>query len=494
MLQHNTADRAPARARWLALAVLAALAVLLIYLLGKSEDDHATSTAGTSSPASSPAAGGEAARRGIASSAGGAVSPTAPVIDSITVEKPEVCEGEENLITVKAHDPGGNDGALRSLVHGAAGWSVPLRTRDNTEDPDAPPRSVTVINDQGESTTVAIPHYKINNCPPAVQLRLRPFLLANSSGEYRLEARLLAKVAPGRPKPDKFVMDDFKPTRYEWDFGDGETATTTQAYVTHDYQYRDQHSHFSYYLLAVKATDDRGRTLVARDSLEIMNPAYEELAYKGIVKIMTQQAPRFPVLDNGKVTQVVRVWHFDKEPIVVDRILAYYYGREGKEMGSAPVPAAALLGTDGIPAHSGLRIQVVLDTVKNPEIGFITYDIQGTTKDGKHAMGTFSIMRPPDAPTREKNIPVTDGMLAAKILKAKELLGKELVTDEDLWELERQGKFVGLQPVQVAPQPSGPPSWLPRPPRSDHEPWSSSDDPGPYEPQDPAYVPEQKGR
>lgn len=163
-------------------------------------------------------------------------------------------------------------------------------------------------------------------------------------------------------------------------------------------------------------------------------------------------------------------------------------------MGSAPVSAAALLGTHMIPTRAGMAIQVVLDTVKTPDVGFITYDIQGVTRDGRRAMGTFSIMRPPDPPTREKNIPVTDGLLAAKILKAKEVLGKETVTDEDLWEFERQGVFAGLAPVPVAKQPDGPPSWLPRPPRSDNEPWSPTDDPGPYEPEDPSYVPEPKSR
>jgi hypothetical protein len=321
---------------------------------------------------------------------------------------------------------------------------------------------------------------------------LKAFLLANSSGEYRLESRIVTRVSPGRPKPDRFAMDDFKPVRYEWDFGDGQTATSTQAYVTHDYQFREQNSHFSNYLLSVKAYDERGRSLAARQSLEIMNPAYEELAFKDQVKIMTQQAPRFPVLKDGKVTQVVRLWHFDKQPVRVDRILAYYYGRDGKEMGSAPVPAVALLGTERLPTKAGLHVQVMLDTVKHPEIGYITYDVQGTTTDGRRATGTFSIMRPPDPPTRDKNIPVTDPMLAAKILKAKELLGKELVTDEDLWELQRQGQFIGLQPVALTPQPDGPPSWLPKPPRSDNEPWSEGDDPGPHEPVDPDYVPEPK--
>src|ERR1700690_3235282 len=35
-----------------------------------------------------------------------------PIIDEVTVEKPEVCEGEENLVTVRAHTPDGNDAYL----------------------------------------------------------------------------------------------------------------------------------------------------------------------------------------------------------------------------------------------------------------------------------------------------------------------------------------------------------------------------------------------
>src|SRR4051794_30585712 len=35
--------------------------------------------------------------------------PLTPIIDSITVEKPRVCSGEENLVTVKAHTPEGKE-------------------------------------------------------------------------------------------------------------------------------------------------------------------------------------------------------------------------------------------------------------------------------------------------------------------------------------------------------------------------------------------------
>ena len=37
----------------------------------------------------------------------------------MTVEKPEVCAGEENLITVKAHTPGHKDDAYLKYLIGA---------------------------------------------------------------------------------------------------------------------------------------------------------------------------------------------------------------------------------------------------------------------------------------------------------------------------------------------------------------------------------------
>jgi hypothetical protein len=53
-------------------------------------------------------------------------------------------------------------------------------------------------------------------------------------------------------------------------------------------------------------------------------------------------------------------------------------------------------------------------------------------------------------------------MMKAKILRARELLGQAYVTDEDLWRLEREGLFRGLEPAAVNP-PSGPRRAPPKP-------------------------------
>ncbi|HYW87021.1 MAG TPA: hypothetical protein VFB50_04580, partial [Chloroflexota bacterium] len=55
-------------------------------------------------------------------------APEAPIIDAVLVEKPSVCEDEENLITVKAHTREGRDDAyLHYFIGYGTGQSFPLQ-------------------------------------------------------------------------------------------------------------------------------------------------------------------------------------------------------------------------------------------------------------------------------------------------------------------------------------------------------------------------------
>ena len=56
-------------------------------------------------------------------------------------------------------------------------------------------------------------------------------------------------------------------------------------------------------------------------------------------------------------------------------------------------------------------------------------------------MGSFLVMRPPARPTPSNSQPVLDSALKNKIVAARSILGKDVVDDEDLWNLERQGAF-----------------------------------------------------
>src|SRR5712664_1123156 len=84
--------------------------------------------------------------------------PLPPVIDEIVLEKEEVCEGEENLVTVRAHTLDGADPLLHYVIGSERGMSVPLKTYlDSYGQPLH--QYITVFGNRNVSTRVEVPSY-----------------------------------------------------------------------------------------------------------------------------------------------------------------------------------------------------------------------------------------------------------------------------------------------------------------------------------------------
>ena len=86
----------------------------------------------------------------------------------------------------------------------------------------------------------------------------------------------------------------------------------------------------------------------------------------------------------------------------------------------------------------------MLDTETDPDVISCNYYLAGESAEGLPVVGSFSVMRPPPTPSRENSRVVTDPVLSAKIQRARELLGRDVVSDEDLFALERDGKLDDL--------------------------------------------------
>src|SRR6266542_4443880 len=88
-----------------------------------------------------------------------------PIIDEISVEKSVVCEGEENLVTVRAHAPDPrDDGYLRYVVAGQPGSQVPIRSYRNTSGLPRPPQTIQVIGRSDATTTEKVPDFTVRDC------------------------------------------------------------------------------------------------------------------------------------------------------------------------------------------------------------------------------------------------------------------------------------------------------------------------------------------
>jgi len=170
------------------------------------------------------------------------------------------------------------------------------------------------------------------------------------------------------------------------------------------------------------------------------------------VQLVSELTPRFPAIsDSGLVEQGVRLWHARSQAVEITTVtLIHRPMHTGRGDGSPALAreqpsVAAVLGATEVPPGRGLEVRAVLDTRREPDTLSLDYTLEGRTPEGYPVRGAFSIMRPPPRPTRERSDPIRDPLLVAKIKRARELLHAEYVTDEDLWELERAGRFVGLE-------------------------------------------------
>jgi hypothetical protein len=375
-----------------------------------------------------------------------------PVIDEIVLEKPEVCAGEENLVTVHAHTLDGTDEFLHYVVDGNMGYAVPLRLWLDRDGRVEGTHFISVFGRTNAATTVPLPEYKVKDCPPTRMAALEQRLRANSWGDFDFVARVVTLPPPdGRPRPG--AERSFVPTSYGWSFGDGDMATTSGPVVSHSYERRRQTTLYSYFIVGVQIRGEDGATLSARTTLPLINSAFESLARKGIVQLLIALDPRFPELGNdGRVVQHVHLWHTRPDPVRIENAAVTEYFETGSgETRPRAVDVAGLLGATSIPpGKEGITTTVVLDTLADPGVFSATYRLVGKSQDGHPVMGSFSVMRPPPRPTSESSEPITDPALRRRILAAREALGKEVVNDEDLWRLEREGR------LPTAADPPGP--------------------------------------
>jgi hypothetical protein len=379
-------------------------------------------------------------------------APLVPIVDEVRVERDSVCEGEESLVTVRAHTPGGKEDAfLHYMIGTELGASVPLKVFESDESEGAaPPRVVRVFGRNNVAVEVPVPRITVKKCKPARRLHVVYRLTPNAVDELELFAKII----------DVEAKTPMQPVSAKWTFGDGTSATSDGPLIVHDYSQRAQDTLYSQFLVTCEVTGADGEKLVGRTSIELLNPAFEHLAYKRVVLLFSASNPRFPQLDkDGVVRQRVHVWHRHREPVTITRVLRHAHAADQSVDDPPPeeVSPMALFGTNVI-GPGGVDANLELDaTWFSAE-----YTLEGTVPDGYVAGGAFAIMRPPDKPTKENNTPVVDPLLKAKILRARELLKQEFVTDDDLFRLEAQGKFDDIiQEHRDHPQPMGTPPPLP---------------------------------
>jgi len=351
------------------------------------------------------------------------------VIDEVTVEKSSVCAGEENLVRVKAHTTNGTDAHLHYVIAGRAGNPAPVRAYRSDDGPPEP-LQVSVFGRGTVVTSAPVPAFRIKECGQVPLVVLSHRRLVNRGDEFDFGVTVVHPPA------------GFEPMRYEWRFGDGAASATSEPVARHSYANLEQKGLYSELLVEVEVIGKSRQRLRGRSALELLNRAEQVLLERGVVLIEAELTPRFPELDSqGTLHQTVRLFHHSRQAVRLERVLLE---RRYKKASVASPPQAEeparVLGSSTIPEGRGIEVSFVIPKGREPDVLALTYTLAGDAGD-KPARGAFSLIWPPEPPTRENHRPVTSPAFKAKIRAAQRLLGKPLVSAEEIWDLERRGAF-----------------------------------------------------
>jgi hypothetical protein len=320
--------------------------------------------------------------------------PNLPIIDAISVEKTEVCRGEENFVNLKVHTRNGTDAFLLSRfkdpIDGQfimAGNRIPFRLNGPVTDP----MTVTIEGNM-VSQTVAVPSVRVKDCDAANSVNIRIVRTMAVFDRVRLIAEITNKASDGTSAP-------FIPTTYEWDFGDGEKQAATIASVDHSYEGREQNVRQSSFQVAVTVKDRNGLQAHGSTVVSFPNPAFGRLYFKNEVTISIGVKEVEP----GS-TEHEKIWlyHGYNKPVHIEKaflVEKVSANGETRETLRRAYPPQELLGLDDVSPKQSMTLRDLTDLQpKNP--GSVRYvELEGRTSDGKFASGSFSLLARPEVPT-----------------------------------------------------------------------------------------------
>jgi hypothetical protein len=270
-----------------------------------------------------------------------------PVIDSIEVDKHEVCRGEENFATVQAHDAEGREDRLIIQLGGTreVGPRLPFRLEDaaGVQQPH-----VLVRGPGGTPAVAQLPPITVKDCE--VEQRVTLDVELDPASPHVLT--LISSVEPGRA-----VQQPLVPRSYTWDFGDGKRQVSTTNQVEHSYEGRPTKGRFAHYLLKVVVDDGRGHAYSGSRAYGFPDFGFGALE-EGRVLIQTSGRSREG--EQRDTGERVRLYHGHGQTVRVDRILSsegHRDSRQGADTLPVELDVRQVLATRELPAGTSTSTQ-----------------------------------------------------------------------------------------------------------------------------------------
>jgi hypothetical protein len=228
--------------------------------------------------------------------------PTRPVIARVTVEKSEVCAGEENFIEVVAHDVDERDEHLRISVEdpgsGRTLWGprIPFRLQR----PLTRPTRVAVHGRRGLAGA-DVPHVTVRDCVAPHQVTIDVHRTMDAADRVKLKAQI-TEPPPAPDTPTQRLV----PRVYRWEFGDGIQETTSGPEVEHSYEAREQTVAMTSFIVTVRIEGRDGQEAKGSRAIGFPNSGFSRLTRDGTVLISAgfQESPS----KDGAAPSRERIW------------------------------------------------------------------------------------------------------------------------------------------------------------------------------------------
>jgi PKD domain len=371
----------------------------------------------------------------------------ADLVESVTVDKPRVCPGEDFVATIRGKPENARStlpiAELNFTIGSASGETIAL----SADQPGVQRYTVVASNgvDKLEHRDFEVEVLPEDD-PECAEKRFATLAVAPSRHESDvIEAKVVALHGL------EAVVS------YEWDFGDGTRRETASAAVTHSYALRDQTRTRTPYLVSVTARDAGGREARGRASIHLMNHYYRARAF-GDRPLRTLRAAA--VKKNARGYRVdVALRSYESEPVAFQRATL----RQRSCLADRPdrtsqVEPAALALPEQLPANAAqtlaltvpkalladdtcaVEIELVGDTVP-PRTGMAMAGSPIPHRPVSARVDVELELAPPVEHGGSETFapqPVEDEALLARLQHATQVLGTNRITPAQLAELERE--------------------------------------------------------
>lgn len=307
-----------------------------------------------------------------------------PVIEHLSVDKTEVCRGEDNFATVKARTLDGADYYLRIGMtepeHGRflQGTRIPFHL-------DRQPTHPLRVSVEGRRRTsfADLPEIHVKDCTVPRRVNIETTRTFDSPDRVRFDVTLVES-----PQPGSLDNAPFRALRYVWDFGDGQTATTSEPQASHSYEARSQSSMVSVYLVRVVLEEKGDRRVAGSVTVPLTNRGFVPLIHENKVLVSAGVVRKV----DGDEPEKIWIYHGYSRAVSFDKVELIEQAPDGskEEPTRRELAFASVLGLTTLPAGVSRELPPLDPAWIQPGRGR-SLQLTGHTEDGKAAIGTIAL-------------------------------------------------------------------------------------------------------